>query len=499
LSIFLLAFLLLGAAPPPKPAPPEVGVKAVSIGGTRRVEAVLPGRLIATAFPRSADGKRQVVALVAPQPDGPREIDLVDTAGAGGLRRLAGDLPAKASVLVAADLAGKGEDALLLGSPGTVWILGTVDHPEAPRRLLEGVDPRHLLLGRGPGLAGAEVGRLRTWTSDRAGKLSPGASFALPVRATRERNALRLDTPEVHMLAQTGGAPPLYLVGPEASGKTRLHTLLLSRGADGAEQRSESWSRFAGPEAMGEHWFVRIDGRPALLVTTNSADKVSIFEEQSLRVFLLGADRSRAGQPPILAVPTASRRWFPARPFVLDLDKDGRDDLVLVQQEGLRGKSLLVETWFGQGNGRFAAPSRKVSLDTQARAWDYGADVTGDGRPDLVAVEGKKLLVFAGTTDPHRDLLDRRPRLALDLSASEAVTVTASAGSGGAAVASDRTHALELIDLDGAGRSAIVVTVRDDQGRGRVTVVLTNPDRGPADLSLPDRPPSGGPHRKESS
>jgi len=474
LVLAMLSIVLVGAAPPPKPAPPpEVGVKAATVGGARRVDAVFPGQVLATAFPRGADGKRRVLALVATTPDGPRELYLVDTAGAGSEKRLLADLPAKASLLTAEPLHGDGADQILLGAPGVVWSLGTVASPTAPHRVLDGADLRHLLVAGSDianisDIATAEVGRLRTWTRD---GLTPGASVELPVRATRERTALRLDTPEVEVLPQGAGVPPLYLVGPEANGKTRLHTLMITRDAEGNPQRTESWSRFPGPEAVEGHWFVRVDGQPMLIVTSTGAEKISIFEEQSLRVFALTADRSRAGQPPRLAVPTVSRRWFPARPFVLDVDKDGHDDLIVVQQEGLRGKALIAETWFGQGNGRFATPSRKVSLGVQARAWDYGADVTGDGRPDLVAIEQKKLLVFAGTTDPRRDLLDRRPRLSIDLPASEPVTVTAGAGNEGASVESRHADSLRLIDLDGDGRSEIVVTVRDDNGRGRVTVV----------------------------
>lgn len=74
LGILLTLSPLLLAATPPKPAPPpEVGVKTVAAGGARRIDAVLPGKVLATAFPRGADGKRRVLVLVAPGPDSPRE------------------------------------------------------------------------------------------------------------------------------------------------------------------------------------------------------------------------------------------------------------------------------------------------------------------------------------------------------------------------------------------------------------------------------------------
>jgi hypothetical protein len=476
----LTSLFLLAAAPRPPaapPAPPAVGVKAVNLaGGARRIDAVLPARLVTTAYPRGADGKRRVVALLDNHELYLIETDLIKTAGSQ--RRLLAGLPDKAVTLLAADLDGDGADEILLGDSGTLWTLGTADAPVAPRQVLDGVDARNLLgLNEGREIAAAEVGRLRTWKRE-GGKLVPGAGFELPVRARRQRTAIRLETPDVERLSQGAGVSaqsPLYLVGPEANGKTRLLTLLLTRGADGAEQRTEAWSRFAGPEQVDEHWFVRVDGRPLLIVTTTNAEKVSVFEKKKIRVFAFSADRTRAGQISILSSPTETPRWFPIEPTVVDLDRDGREDLVVVQQEGLRGKSLLVEAFFGRdkGQGRFELPSRKTEIDLQARAWHYGADVTGDGRPDLVAVQQKKLLIFAGTDTPRRSPIDRQPRTTIDLPATESIAINASAGSEGVNVDKEGADPLQIIDLDGDGRGEIVITLRDDQGRGRVTVVAT--------------------------
>jgi hypothetical protein len=464
MKALLSALLLLAAAPPP-PAPPAVGVKAAAVAGARRIDAVLPGRLVAAAFPRGADGRRRIVALLDT-----RELFLIDPVALSE-KSLLGDLPEKAPekavTLLEADLDGDGADEILLGKPGHLWTLGTADAPTPPREVLDGVDARSLLgAAEKDSLAAAEVGRLRTWQRE-GGKLVPGASFELPVRARRQGAALRLDTPDVAKLS------PLYLVGPEANGKTRLRTLLLTRDAEGKEQRTEAWSRFAGPEEVNEHWFVRVDGRPLLIVTTTGAEKVSLLEKKKLRVFPLTADRSRAGRSPLLTSPTDSPRWFPTQPTIADLDRDGREDLVFVQQEGLRGKSLRIEVWFGQaqGHGRFELPSRRTELDLQARAWSYGADVTGDGRPDLIAVQEKKLFLYAGSDNPRKAPLESRPRLTLDLPATAAVAVSVSAGSSGAAVDKEGANPLRLIDLDGDGKAEILHLLREDNGRGRVTVV----------------------------
>jgi FG-GAP-like repeat len=480
----LAALVLLTAAKPRTPVapppPPAVGVKAANLaGGARRIDAVLPARLVAAAYPRGTDGKHRIVALLDNHELYLIETGLIETGGSGSQRRLLADLPEKAVTLLAADLDGDGADEILLGEAGTLWTLGTPEAPAPPRKVLDEVDARNLLgiqeIGAAE-IAAAEVGRLRTWKRE-GGKLVPGAAFELPVRARRQGNAIRLETPDVERMPQGTGASssqsPLYLVGPEANGKTRLLTLLLTRGEDGAEQRTEAWSRFAGPEQVNEHRFVRIDGRPLLLVTTTNAEKVSIFEKKKLRLFPFAADRTRAGQVSILSSPTEAPRWFPVEPTVVDLDRDGREDLVIAQQEGLRGKSLRVEVFFGkgQGQGRFELPSRKTEIDLQARAWHYGADVTGDGRPDLIAIQQQKLSVFAGSSDPRRAPLESRPRLTLDLPATEGIAISTSAGDGGVSVDKEGADPLQVIDLDGDGRGEIVHILRDDQGRGRVTVV----------------------------
>ncbi|HYG65225.1 MAG TPA: hypothetical protein VEL74_21775, partial [Thermoanaerobaculia bacterium] len=80
----LALLLLTGAAPTPPPPPPAVGVTVTPISGSagaRRTDAVLPGRLLDTALPRGADGRRRLLALTAPDdpkassaPEGPRAL-----------------------------------------------------------------------------------------------------------------------------------------------------------------------------------------------------------------------------------------------------------------------------------------------------------------------------------------------------------------------------------------------------------------------------------------
>jgi hypothetical protein len=469
-----LALLLMGAAPPPPPPSPDVAVKVVTVAGARRADAVLPGHLLGTATPKGADGRRRLLALTTPDdpkaslmPEGPRSLYLIDPERAGAPRRLLDGLPEKSNALDVIDLDGDGADEILLGEPGKLWTLGSPDAPTAPRLLLEASG---FVLRRANGNPGSfqavEMGRLRTWRLD-GGRLVPGPEQALPVRAVRERQALRLSSLPV---ASIGGLD-LKAVGPEENGKLRLRTILL--GPDG--QRTDAWAQLPGREKVDSFRYVALDGRPVLIVTTSDADKIGIFASQRFRLFPLTADRTRSGQPPSLAFETESHRWFPVEPVVMDLDHDGKQDLVVLQPEGLGGGDLVIDTFFGKGNGRFDRPRRLKLNNLEARLWRYGQDVTGDGVADLVTISKSGLSIFAGTSDPRRDLLDRRPRQTVDLAgAQETVTVSVGVGSGGADVESSRSESFggpHVTDLDGDGRPEILLSSPNAGGRGRVMVV----------------------------
>jgi hypothetical protein len=461
-----LGLLLIGAAPPAPPPPPTVGVK---IASPHRADAVLPGHLLAIATPRGSDGRRRLVVLTTPDdpkaplaPEGPRSLYLIDPERAGAPRRLLDGLPEKSNALDAVDLDGDGAEEVLRGAPGRLWTLGSPDAPAAPRLLLEasGLDLRR---GR---FQAVEMGRLRTWKLD-GGRLILETEQALPVQAARERQALRLSSLPVAPV----GDLDLKAIGPEENGKVRLRTILL--GPDG--QRTDAWAQLPGREKVDSFRYVALDGKPALIVTTSDADRIGIFASQRFRLFLLSGDRTRAGRPPSLAFETESHRWFPVEPVLLDLDRDGKQDLVVLQPEGLGGGDLVVDTFFGQGNGRFDRPRRLKLGNLEARSWSYGKDLTGDGIADLVTISKTGLRLFAGTADPKKDLLDRRPRQTVDLGgAQEMVSVAVGVGTEGADLESSRSGSLggpHVADLDGDGRPEILLATPNAGGRGRVMVV----------------------------
>lgn len=498
-SLLLLSLPTIAtAAETPPPPTPAVGVTITPVAGGRRIDAVLPGKLIAVALSKGTDGRGRIVALTAPpSPPGSTEDDeddetaeglrslyLIDPAKSGPPWLLREGLPAEANALAAIDLDGDGSDEILVGEPGKIHSVGTPDSPATPRLLLDepGLDLRWSTgtsAGTEAGFEATVFGRFRTWTADGSGRLAPGVELDLPVKAGREATGLWLRTPAVTFIPRRDGSP-VWAVGPETQGNIRLRTLLLEPGPDGATQRTESWSRLPSPETAGASWYQPLDGRPALFVLTFRADEMGLFEKAKLRVFLLGADRSRSGPGPVLAAQTVCHRWQPVRPLVLDLDRDGHDDIVMAQPEGLAGGDMVVEAWFGRGDGRFESSSRKTFLnELEPRSWSFGDDVTGDGRPDLVAVKKGQLLVFAGTDNPRKDPLDRRPRHTVEVPEGARMMTEVFIGTEGAGARTWGPGALltapRVQDLDGDGRPEVLLLNPSDQGRGRVTIVDLTP------------------------
>lgn len=457
----LLLVLLVGAKKPAAPPPPPpVGVTVARSGAAEVVRAVLPGALAGIELPRRADGKLDVVVLLRagetdPEdsqpwtdsedegPPGKRSLQRLDLAGA--LRPLLPEVPP--GILGSLDLDGDGAEEILLASKGELRSLGSADRPSEKKILdLSATELRFPSRWREQEMAGVlagGVGTVRLYLPN-GGSLAPDLERSLPSRATRERWGIRLTSPRVRPVRGDGN---LFVAGPEADGKQRLRSLLLG------ESTTEAWSLLPGPEEVDTSWYVEIDGRPSLIVTTRSADKIGIFESKKLRVFPLGADRTRAGRRPVLASQTTSHLWLPVAPVVSDLDRDGKDDLVVLQLDGMGGGEVIAETFFGRGDGRFETPGKRQKWDLETRGFSYGRDLTGDGIADLVVAGPRKLAVFPGTKEPRKALLERKP-LEVPLNLAEPAGI----------------RGLNVADLDGDGRAEAILTGSAGTGRDLVMV-----------------------------
>ena len=304
------------------------------------------------------------------------------------------------------------------------------------------------------------------------GGLARVRSFPLPVTAEHLRWGLRLASPPVTLLP---GEPPLFAAGPEAAGRRRLKTVLLP--ADGSAP-SEAWSLLPADERlMYDRRYLRLDGAPALAVTTFG--KVGVFAKKRFRLFLLSRDRSRKGSSPVLAFETDCPLWYPLDAVAADADGDGRQDLVLAYPGGLRGKELLVSAYRGLGGGRFDPDPRRWKLSDQATDWYYGADLTGDGTPDLLVYVGDHLLLYPGDPKGSRPLAGR-PLWSFPVpGAPKQDRKGEEDETGGEAPGPQRERLLQVLELPGGGR---IVLAQGAQGDGRtvLTFVARRYRRAPA-------------------
>jgi hypothetical protein len=158
--------------------------------------------------------------------------------------------------------------------------------------------------------------------------------------------------------------------------------------------------RLPEPERVLEPAFLRLDGQPALAVTTIPAGSLPLFGEKRLRVWPLAPDRTRTGRLPLLAVSSSMNIWQQAHFFTHDLDADGRDDLVLGYWKGLKDSRVVLETWTRRTDGTFARGSAGAAFDVEdgdRSALRWGTDADGDGRPDLLLLAKGALQVHPGT------------------------------------------------------------------------------------------------------
>ena len=521
-----------GSAAAPPPAAPTAARTAPAVqifrsGGLETTVAHLPGRLLASAVARAADGRYGLAMLMvedggqprapAVRPDGPtddlapglpRSLFFFEPGGAAPVRLAAG-LPEKLDAVAA--LAGSGDqgDALILGEPGILYALDPPwdgDAAAGCRKLLAapGLDLRSLhgkLDGepppRRPWLPVARAGALDLLAGEPSSAaprvLRPIASFPLPVTAAGKPWGIELTSPPVHLLTAPP-APPLpgqpaassarFAVGPEAQGELRLETLLLAAG--GGASPVEAWSLLPATSQDLESVYALWDGQPVLAVT--SIPRLGIFVKRDLQLFVLGRDRSRRGTPPVLAVHTDCHLWHRIRTYFADLGATGRQDLVLIHPEGMGGSKLRFQVYPSTGPGRLAARPRNSTVDVDASDWFYGADFNGDGVPDLLVRErkGHRLLLYPGIPRAYR-VADRPswsfalpvppppPGAAKPAAKAEDDGDDRGEGSSDDASASPTAapaaYLAGLVDLRGDGHATLLLAVADAESRSQIVAV----------------------------
>jgi hypothetical protein len=270
-------------------------------------------------------------------------------------------------------------------------------------------------------------------------------------------------------IEQSGGAP-IVAIGPQTLDQRRLRTLLL---APGAAETTETWARLPGSESVQQSRYALFGGQPVLAVATVRADKLSIFEDQKLRLFRLTADRTQAGRAPFFVAATESPRWHALGLYFGDLDGDGNDDLAVIEPKGMDGEPLLVKAYLGDAAGRLAASGEAAKLDVKGARWSFGADVTGDRRADLVAASPAGVQIFAGRAPGRGGPVSTTPALAIPLIVTARGQVEVQVGGKGVRTRAERFGWQRplITDLDGDGRGEILLLSIERDGHGALEVI----------------------------
>ena len=466
--------------------PPKVLSRTLSLTDAEVHDAVLPGKAVdVTAFPGGG-----VAVLIVPEDDadGPRRLYRVTGRGED-LKPVLTDLPAETETVMA--------------RPGALWI-GVEDRilrlpideasgrPSGPAETALEIAGLKLGSLRTRGLVREdrlylpEVGRLGIYEAADAGRVERVGEIPLPVTARRSRHGFELESPALSPLSSRDAT--LWGTVPEALGGYRFHAYVVDpaaqldpaseSAADGSEDPRvrEVFFRFRGPEAIERHFWTRVDGKNALLVATAPSDKLGIFQKLNLRLFRVGDDRTRAGRTPRAELQTVARRWASIAPTVRDVDGDGKDDLLLVQEEGLGGGDLVIDLFQGRGSGLLdTRRPRRTKLKDTSGGWHLDTDFNGDGRADFLLVSDGRLQIFDILPQHKKRVLADKPFFVLDrdreAEPDAEVTVVFALGTSGADVTTISARgSLRLFDADGDERPEMVLQ-RSVGGRAVIRAV----------------------------
>jgi len=469
--------------------------------------------LLGYAAPRRAEGSRPLLLLTrrpspldpdAEEPAPERDVCDDPTTDPTSLYRLdfdraqpsltllRDDLPGDAMSLDALDVDGDGIEEVLLFRPGQVVVLrdsGGRVATSNPEVLFED-DALHrdsltpsLLRDRvpldEPWLQVPAIGTARFYRpTEGSGTWSVAAEAKVAVQAFKSRDGFYLTSTPAEFLGRGNDGYLVFAGQVEIVDRRRLRVSLIRPETGEVE---ECWARLPEPEIPIRRIPLMLNGEPVLLVTTRPADDFGLFDEQQIRIFPLKQDRSRAGRGPIAAFKTRANLINNVLPQLLDVNGDGRQDLVLGYWKGFDLEHVALDVHLQAEDGSFAAKAQSTELkvkDGNAFVLSYGRDIDGDGALDLLLVAGEGLQVYRGAREGKRRV-EKRPSLSAPLGLATFGgdgEMLVMAGPDGVTTTSTGEPVFpQTVDLDGDGRSEVLIARRGKNGRGFFSLVLFDP------------------------
>jgi hypothetical protein len=494
--------------PPPAAAPAKApGVTATVIrqaDGTR-TELAWDGPLLSWAVPKDAQGKRTLYVLAGPARDPKRDTscgvdrDAGSTASDASLYRwrqddgerlelLASGLPHGG--LEAADLDGDGAEELVLvrdgaidelkpaGATGAITAVTIVHDPAIAAAFGDPRAARSAIEARDTSLRIALPGEFRSYGRLPSGAYALRSALALPMKIIPSNGRVAVETPDVNDLGAVAGIGLTFATDPEPIGALRVRTTLTTPDASPRRDPIECWARLPAPERVLDNTFAIMDGTPVWIATTMSAERLDVFGEKLLRIYPLAGDRTRVGVLPRATATTGLNIWQTGFPVVLDLDRDGHDDLAISYWKGLRRSIAAVEVYPGESSGQLGKRREiEFTVDDADEGWlSFGRDADGDGHPDLIVLTGTSVLVYPGSAERviERAVVERvsrRIELAPGRPHANSVNVAFELGGGVTIARGDPGFGTPRpIDLDGDGQVELVFA-GNVSGTGRATVI----------------------------
>jgi len=406
------------AAPPAVPKPITASAKVVQGADGWRADLELDGWLYGWTVVRSHDGGRDLYMLVGPRIEAAAEpaAKTCDVRPAekpekrtGRLFRWRPSAPDRLDeaasglpigTLASGDLDDDGNDELYLTRRGGIdrVIPGAEAHAEV-HQVVGDLPASAIVGGPSPELRVNLLGAFRTYRRSHDGGVALVSELPITQKLVPARERIRVESSAVNAIGRLPSGRPGFATDAEPLGTRRLRTQFLDPDGPADARAIESWALLPTSERVVDRGLALLDGAPVLIVTTTGAEKLSLLKEKMLRIYPLGGDRTRAGDNPLFATSTGINLWQEAYPTVVDLDHDGRQDLVFAYWKGLKNAIAALEVYRGGESPRFAKP-KTTSFDVTNGEKSYlafGVDMDGDGRPDLMLLANHELLVYPGT------------------------------------------------------------------------------------------------------